>query len=158
MPSKNEDTADFGDGINLSYNITVKTKGKAIVALQGTIPMPLFFEESCVNESEIQFKKIFEALVTQPVKLQMQNKIRERQRQINEEKSSEARIESEAAAEDVFMLASKPEEQEPEKEEKNEDDQQQKDNSDNSGKKGKQGDTEQEHSDAEWDSPGAVSG
>ena len=158
MPSKNEDTVDFGDGINLTYNIVVKSKGKPIVALQGNVPMPLFFDESCVNESEIQFKKIFEALVTEPVKMQMQGKIRQRQRQIDEENSSDSNLDSGDTAEDIFILDSKPEEKKSEPEEKKEDDQQQKDNSDNSSTEGEQGNSKQEHSDGEWESPGAVSG
>jgi len=92
------------------------------------------------------------------VKMQMQGKIRQRQRQIDEENSSDSNLDSGDTAEDIFILDSKPEEKKSEPEEKKEDDQQQKDNSDNSSTEGEQGNSKQEHSDGEWESPGAVSG
>jgi len=157
MPSKNEDVVDFGDGIQLQYSFTVKTKGKPIVDLKGQIPMPLFFDPSCVNESELQFKKIFEALVVDPIKLQVQNRIRQRQSQL-QAANEEQEIASNNATEDVFMLTRKEEiQEEPEKEEvKN--DQQQESSGDNTSEGREQGNTDEEHSDGEWEAPGAVSG
>ena len=164
MPKKNEDSAkekkqsaDGATGVVLKYDISVRSQNDSIVKLQGNVPMPLFLDPAGIHQAEMNFKKIFEALVSDPVKLQVQTKIRAKQQEL-EDAEAEKEMQKEALeSSDVFMLASKPEEkEEPENEEK--DDQQQESTDDNPSEGREQGNPEQEHSDGEWEAPGAVSG
>lgn len=161
MPSKNEDNAKK-EGKNqddvdawFNYKVVVKTSDNTLVKLEGNVPLPMFLDPIAINQSEINFKKIFEAILVDPVKLQIQTKIRDRQRELKnleEEKNIEKSIRE---SNDVFMLDNAPK-AEPEKEIK--DDKQQESSSDNPSEGREQGNPEQEHSDGEWDTPDPVSG
>lgn len=149
----------------LKYDIVVKTDKEFVVKLNGVVPMPLFFDPAGIHQAELNFKKIFEALVVDPVKLQVQNKIRSKQEELESEAAEEELEKSSQEANDVFMLASKKPEpdttEEKNTEEKNtteKNDQQQESSSHNPSKGGEQRDTEQKHSDGEWDTPDPISG
>lgn len=144
----------------LKYDIVVKTDKESVVKLNGVVPMPLFFDPAGIHQAELNFKKIFEALVVDPVKLQVQTKIRSKQQELESEAAEEELEKSNQEANDVFMLASKKPETDPIKEknttEKN--DQQQESSNNNTGEGGEQRDTKQKHSDGEWDTPDPISG
>lgn len=157
MPSKNEDNPKKGGNSEqevdavLNYNVVVKAGPNDLVRLQGNVPMPMFLDPISVNQSEVNFKKIFDALVVDPVKLQVQTKIRERQDAIKalEAEQEISRVEQEAS--DVFMLNNT-------ESEEIKDDQQPESSSDNPSEGREQGNPEQEHTDGEWDTPDPVSG
>ena len=169
MSKKDEDSAEKKDkpksanitqnGVVFKYDILVRSNEDEIVKLQGNVPMPLFLDPAGIHQAELNFKKIFDALVADPVKLQVQTTIRAKQKEIED---AEAEAEMEKAAvktNDVFMLASKPElKEEPEEKPEEKNDQQQESSDNNSSEERKQGNTKQEHSDGEWEAPGAVSG
>jgi len=162
MPSKNEDSVKKNGGHKnnvdavLNYKVVVRTDSDALVKLEGTVPMPMFLDPITVHQSEINFKKIFDALVVDPVKLQVQTKIRKRQKELAEAEEEKSMTQATQVASDVFMLNTTPEET-PEKESENNDKSEENSSSDTSERR-EQGNTEQEHSDGEWQAPDPVSG
>lgn len=162
MPSKNEDSVKKNGGHKnnvdavLNYKVVVRTDSDALVKLEGTVPMPMFLDPITVHQSEINFKKIFDALVVDPVKLQVQTKIRKRQKELAEAEEEKSMTQATQVASDVFMLNTTPEET-PEKESENNDKSEENSSSDTSERR-EQGNTEQEYSDGEWQAPDPVSG
>ena len=154
MPSKKDDNAISGDGIVLDYLVKVRTEGKkhALIKLEGNVPLPLFFHKACINQSEITFKKILEAVVVDPLKIQVQTEIRKKQSDLQEVESSRVEEEKKQEDKDIFIIAEKDNKEEPQ------DDKQPQDNSSDTDKEGEQGDTKKEPTEDKWETPGAVSG
>ena len=162
---KKDDTEDNNEKVVtekpdavLKYTVTVESGDDFIVNLEGDVDLPLFLDPMAIHQSEVSFKKVFEALVVDPVKLQVQNTIRNKQQQIQAEEEEKELAESSIGSSDVFMLADTQEEKINTEEETIEDDQQQESTDDNSSEGREQRNPEQEHSDGEWDTPDPVSG
>ena len=119
--------------------------------LEGNVPLPLFFHEACINQSELTFKKILEAVVVDPLKIQVQTEIRKRQNVIDEEVTLKIEEKKKEEGKDIFIIAEN-NKQEPE------DDKRQKDDSDNTSQEGKQGDTKKESEEDQWETPDPISG
>ena len=152
MPRKKKDQEEvLQDGVVLNYSIQISNGKNSLVDLQGNVPLPLLLHKACINQSEVGFKKIFDAIVVDPVKVQMQSEIRDRQEQILRNKDEDVKVKDAADTNDVFVLADK-------KEEAKNDDKQQEDCGSDTSKKGEQGDTAEESEEGEWEAPGAVSG
>ncbi len=166
MPSKNEDSAKKNGGHKnnvdavLNYKVVVRTDSDALVKLEGTVPMPMFLDPITVHQSEVNFKKIFDALVVDPVKLQVQTKIRKRQKELVEAEEEKNMEQATQMASDVFMLNETPEEtpEETTKKEPENNDKPEENSSSDTSEGRKQGDSKQEHSDGEWTAPDPVSG
>ena len=155
MPRKKENQEDhLDDGVVLTYSIEVVNNKKELVKLNGSVPIPLLLSEACIHQSEISFKQIFDTLVGDPIKVQMQSKIRKRQEDFTRKDQESKTTTSTSNRDDVFILADDKEEEKKEQQ----DDKQKKDDSSDTSPKGEQGDTKEKSEDGEWEIPDTTSG